>query len=195
MNTHQQLKDIAEIKMGYLIRGRLEESSDGVRLIQLRDFARDGSIEYSSAQLANLNSNELARFEARGGDILLSNRGENPRATLLANPPTRTLISSHFFILRPTISSLRADYLAWYLNQNLAQGYFRKNVVGTSLKMLNKQALEHLPVQIPSQEIQEKLAKLFELQHRHKKLTNALNDKMDALLSQISSQILSEKNL
>ncbi len=173
--------------MGYLSRGRLDSApSSGVRLIQLRDLSRDGILDLASAQQVELDARALGRFAAIDGDVLLSNRGEPLRAVALASPPVGALVSSHFFVLRPTQPRLRADYLAWFLNQQAAQTFFHRNMVGTSLKMLNKQALELLPVEVPSAEIQIKLAKLAELNLRHKKLNQLLQEKMDLLVSNIS---------
>src|SRR5437868_4204448 len=112
------LKDIAEIKMGYLPRQKLEERSHGgARLLQMRDLSDSGTFNYESAARTDLSPKDLDRFTVRDGDVLLVNRGASLRAALISNPPQGTLVSAHFFLMRATLRDLLPSFLAWFLNQ------------------------------------------------------------------------------
>lgn len=178
------LTDIADVKLGFLPRKALEENAPGtMRLIQMRDVSDSGHINYSAATPIHLESDDLSRFEIKTGDVILSNRGDTPHAVLIENPPPHTLASAHFFILQVRDESVLPAFLAWVLNQQKTQTHFKRNLVGTSLQVLNKSVLEELTLAIPPLATQEKIVHLNTLNQHHHNLTQALQSKMDLLVT------------
>jgi hypothetical protein len=180
------LSDAVEVRSGFLARERLSSSlTSKARLLQMRDISTGGVINYDSAIRPDLDAAELSRFVVQDGDVLLLNRGEPLRAALVSSPPPNTLASAHFFFLRPVKSNLVPAFLVWSLNQRRAQAFFRKNSVGSAIKMLSKQALEQLTISIPPIAVQKTIAKLNELNQRHRRLSEELQEKLDLLIQNI----------
>ncbi|MES2615638.1 MAG: restriction endonuclease subunit S [Bdellovibrionota bacterium] len=193
MDQTLSITALAEIRVGFLSRKPLDNDVNGsTHLLQMRDLDTSGYFNYKTALQTNLDPKELARFAVKEADILLMNRSEPIRAALITNPPPNTLASAHFFIIRPISNEVIPAFLARILNQLYAQNYFRKYLAGTSVKMLTMKSLEQLKIAIPPIAIQEKIIHLEQLNYRHKKLSQQLQQKIDLLIKHVSSGQISK---
>jgi restriction endonuclease S subunit len=71
------------------------------------------------------------------------------------------------------------------LNQKTAQIYFNSRSKGTAQKMINKQALEELEIEIPSLNQQQKIVKIAQLAEKEQQLLENLRTKKSEYVSTI----------
>lgn len=181
----QKLREIAEIQIGYQVRGQKRNVANGpYRLIQMRDVDDDA---YLNAEgLASLDVDSPERYRVESGDILFQARGGRHLAFVLDSVPRDTLASNHFYIVR-VHADVHADtilpaYLAWWVNQPPAQAQFVARAHRTTMTLVPREAFESLEVEIPPLAIQRKIVELNELVRRDHELTTRLHEKRDALV-------------
>lgn len=160
-----RLKKIADIKSGYLNRGKIEPLEDGSHyLIQ----ARDGD----AAQLT-CRTDALIRFNPhlspsdcilKSGDILFMARGSRNYAFLLSACPKPALAAASFFVIRLLSDKVLPVYVSWYLNQDIVQQYLQRySGRGVHMPVVRRSVLENVEFPLPELETQKKIAELDSL--------------------------------
>ena len=186
------LRNVVIIQSGYLFRSQIQNEEAGAyRVIQMKDILDDGALDFNGAYKINLPSIQ-DDYLLRSGDVLFKCRGEDNKAILIVDPPEKTIVSSHFYILRVSSRQLLPEFLAWYLNQPSAQGYFLKTSVGTQIRMISKKSLGEMEVSLPRVERQRKIVNLFRLYCREDQLLTAIREKRRKLLNAIMLKYLSQ---
>lgn len=165
-----RLRDIADIRLGYQVRGRVEDDPAGThRLIQIRDF--DDTRALDSSNLVRLTpKRDPEPALARPGDVLFLSRGHHLWATALSDPPAGAMISGYFLIVRPTEAGVRPGYLAWYLNQDPFQRGLREFVRGSHMPLVSLTDFRELSVEVPTIETQEAIIAVDGLRRRESEL-------------------------
>jgi hypothetical protein len=182
-----RLKEIAEIRSGYLNRGRIEPRQNGSHyLIQARDV--DAEDLYPRADtLARINP-VLSPSDCtlRSGDILFMARGSRNYALLLKEVPGSTLAAASFFIVRTNRGKLIPGYVAWYLNQDIGQRYFHQHSGrGVHMPVVRRSVLENIEIPVPGLVTQKKITEVYALMRREKTLFERLAAKRKELLSAV----------
>ncbi|MDD2236185.1 MAG: restriction endonuclease subunit S [Kiritimatiellae bacterium] len=150
MNRKVKLKNIAEIRNGYLSRSGIEADKDGgFCLVQLSDFDKDRTV---------LNTDKLIRFQPgkmradqtiHEHDVLFLAKGANNFAFHPGPRPSPTLAAGYFYVLRPS-SKLLPAYLAWFLNHPETTAIFKRIAgVGAHMPVIRKSALEDIEIPLP----------------------------------------------
>lgn len=168
------LRDLADIRVGYQARAGVQGDPAGLfELVRAQDFDHAGNLVGPKLRFDPLNRpDKYLIFE---GDILLLARGKAHPAYLTEAMSTTDIASSTFYIIRPIKSkNLTSAYLAWWLNQAVAQSYFKEHRGTSTLQFISKAAVELCPVTIPSEDTQLKIASLISLAKREQNLMAGL---------------------
>ena len=172
-----KLKDIATIATGVTFRSRLSPIFDGrMKVIQMKDLGKDNianlastirieSLKYSPKQVVEL------------GDILFRSRGQVTTAALLDVQCSNVIVAAPLFKIRPDQSKVIPDYLLWAINQPSSQAYFASQAEGTMIKMVSKQSLEKLTIDLPSVNKQKIISKIGALASRERELLERIREK------------------
>jgi hypothetical protein len=158
-----QIRELAQIQSGYTVRSPLVSDQTGVLVAQVRDLAFDGSGCMRDLQRCSLDG-AIERYLIRAGDVVFRSRGERTTALALGldfSEPAVALLP--LIILRPNLSRIRPDYLAWAINQPSAQQKLDADAQGTNLRMVPKSSLEALDIDVPPIETQAKLMEIHRL--------------------------------
>jgi hypothetical protein len=153
MNTSHgiaRLGDIAIIRQGHPFRGAIKASPDGaVRVIQLKDIGVNGMHGANDLMRTQLSHRKSPDW-VKDGDVLLTARGSHPMAALLTDPPESTVCTPHLYVIRVTDTArVLPEFVAWQLNQSLAQELLRRQSAGSRQQSLRKASVEDLPMRLP----------------------------------------------
>ena len=179
-----KIADIASIFTGHQSRKAIEDEPLGTHhLLQIRDFDRDrtrlnleGMIRFSPASLSG-------DKPLRKSDVVFLSRGQKNFAFALPEMPSPTLASAYFFILRPK-EGVSGAYLAWYLNQPMAQQHFKRlATTGAHMPVVTRDVIESLKVPRPDLPTQERIVALDALAQRQSQLLSELADKKRAMVN------------
>jgi len=189
-----ELKDIAEVSLGYQHREKVSHVEHGShRLIQGKDIVRTETLSSSIDQPAgwqivsdNLDrvtpKGDAGRYSLRPGDVLFVSRGTTNIAVPLNEQTIRpfpdhwdNLIPAYtFYILRPDLNRVLPEYLAWFINQPPAQAYLTQQSRGTLVKLMPKSLFEELEVPIPPLAIQRQVMEIENLRAHEEGLLKRL---------------------
>jgi restriction endonuclease S subunit len=180
-----KLKDLACILQGNQFRSKMETTPEGDSfVIQMKNILQNKTIDYHN--LSKINSAGIhERFFVHQGDVLLVNRGMNVYSSLVDQEVASTIAAGHFFILRMLSSQIIPSILNSFINQPLGQKLLKHYQIGSSVLMLPRKAIEDLVIPVPPLEIQEKLAKLYELQIREFDLMQQLMERKQVFLNRV----------
>ena len=189
----KKLKEIADIRAGYPFRGKITEVEGGeARVIQMRDADPEDGIRWSGLIATDLPGKRQPDW-LKPGDLLFVARGYRHFALHLDKVPGPTVLSPHFFLLTVRENAeVLSGFLAWQMNQEPAQHYFRKSAEGTQVLNIRRQVLEDLPIVVPSRQKQEIISRLNTAWRREQRVLKALADNRKRLLSALARQVLGE---
>jgi restriction endonuclease S subunit len=175
------LKDIAAIRSGYLFRGKIEPDASGrYQVIQIGDITPDARLSAKPLVRVSLPDVKSTQILEKG-DVLFISRGPRKQAVAITDWLGNAIATSQFFILRPAETVL-PEYLAWYINQRPAQRYIEEHSTGTSVTLINLEALKTLPVETPPMETQARIAQIHQLGLRERELVEAIQNRRRALI-------------
>jgi restriction endonuclease S subunit len=179
------IKNIADVWVGYQPKDRAEHDMDGTyRLIQIKDFREDGSINFGSLSWV-VPDRDPERYRVQEGDVLFSARGKYNYAYALENVLAQTLAGGNFFVVRLIKRDLLPEYLAWFLNQPVTQEAIKGRMMGTNIPYISKGAFVALEVQMPPLETQGKICQLIRLLQQEKRLLANLAAKRAQLVQAV----------
>lgn len=178
------LKEITQIQVGYSFRSRIEPSASGVAVVQMKDLGADDRVDCDHLQRVEVDEVK-ANHLLRAGDLVFRSRGMDMSPALMAVDPSEpVLLASPLFRIRVTrMDAVLPEYLNWYLHQNVAQAFLGSRIKGTAQKMLSKNSLEALPVELPSLATQQAIVAIDALLKRERTLLEALSAKRQILIS------------
>lgn len=187
-----KLKDIATVSSGVTFRSRVEVSNNGgVRVIQMKDLGDDNFVHLNETVHVDLSTpkpNQLARL----GDIIFRSRGQTNTAALLQEKVKNTIVAAPLFRVRPDIKKVMPEFLLWWINQPSSQSYLASRSIGTVVKMISKQGLEDLEVNLPSLKRQRKIAEFFSLSMREQQLLEDIKNRKSIYAQGILMRLASE---
>jgi len=188
------LKNLAKIRIGYQLRGRLHHDPAGTRrIIQMRDVQENGLV--SADDLTSFTPKRDAdQYIVGPRDILVLARGNRNRAFVAENLPDTTVASNHFFIVTPDAARLRPAYLAWYLNCRPVQSTLQASAQGTTVMLVRRSAFGEIEIEVPPLDVQDTVLKLAELREKQRGLVNQLEVKRDALIEAACLDAVSTAN-
>lgn len=177
--AHTQLRDICAIQTGMSVRGKLETGVvGGTPVVLLRDTG-EGRVLSAALERANVGQAD-ARYRVRQGDILFRTRFEPNIAIHLTDFPGEAVVIAPLLALRVTMPEVDPAYLAWYVNQPPAQTHIARGARGTNLRMIPRQVLDTLPIDVPDLSTQRRIVQIAALAEREGELMSAIAEKRQA---------------
>lgn len=182
-----KLSDIASIQAGRSLRGKINEVKDtGVALVQMRNMI-DSGVDWQNCMSIELGGKAAPNWVGEG-DILLLARGLDTQVALIDESindiDSKVVTAPYVFIIRADEEKVTAEYLAWWLNREIAQEYFRANVTGKKSFGLSRSAIENTSVVLPPLHEQEHIGrnikKLARDTAEYKRLIKANKDLSEA---------------
>lgn len=185
------LKNISDIQVGMTFRSRLEPARNGnLAVIQLKDI-RDGGRIDSADIVKILSPAPKASQLVQAGDIAFRSRGSNHAAAIFEHDIGNAVLASPMIRLRVTNKNILPEYICWYVNQPSSQSFLTSRAKGTLVKMISKQAVEQLEIEIPPLDVQQKIVGLHRLSQKEQTLLERLQIKKAELVQGILMQVAS----
>lgn len=100
-----------------------------------------------------------------------------------------TVLAAPLLRIRIVGDHVLAVYLNWFINQPTAQAYLASHARGTSVSMINKQALEEMEIAVPPLERQKKIVELAELTATEQQLLRRLAEKRNWYMKRLLMQL------
>jgi hypothetical protein len=181
-----KLTDIAQINVGFLVKGRLEHIADGVPVVQLKDIRQDALIDFDGLDRADLSGYKETHL-ANEGDVLVRTRGEWLGAAVVPGGVQAVLVAAPVMRIVVDRQCLLPQYLCWIINNQPGQAYFQSIAEESVVKMLSKSALLNMDIPLLPLAEQQKIVDLDNLRRQQKELELRLQSKQESL---INAQIL-----
>lgn len=184
------LSAIADIKIGYQSRKKIEERVDGTyRLIQTKDCFYPFSIQTESL-ISFIPERKPEPYQVLKNDILFQARGLKHIAYCINEDIENALAASSFYIIRVKSKEVLPKYLAWFLNQPTAQNYFNLQSGKSLISFVSKSTLLRLQIKVPSIKVQQKIVNINVLWLREQALREQLITKRAQLVRIISNKAI-----
>lgn len=179
------LATIAEVRMGYSFRSRLETDAGGdVAVIQMKDID-DANLLHPEG-LARVQMPDLKdRHLVQEGDLLFRSRGVTNSAALVGGAIGRAVLAAPMLLIRPKTEIVEPTYLQWFINHPATQAVLAGQAAGTAVKMISKGVLDVLPVALPPLDRQRLIVEIAQLTSREAALLEELRGRRKALLEGI----------
>lgn len=157
----------------------------------MKDIADTFFVDPANATKVNVD-NLKENYQVAAKDIVFRSRGYTNTCSVVTSISAATVIAAPLFQIRAKTPEAMPEYLCWLLNQSPAQNYFNKNARGTSVRMIGRDTLENLPVDIPPLEIQQQITAIAKLADREQRLMVKLAERKKTLISEILMRVASE---
>ncbi|HAU1979701.1 TPA: restriction endonuclease subunit S [Legionella pneumophila] len=195
------LVNISTISAGYSFRGKIPElKNSGVYCVQMKDINETYNVNWRTVIETILPSRQ-SQVSLQSGDILFAARGQRNYAALIdAELKERLAIAApQFFVIRLNVPDVLPEYIAWFLNQTIAQRYFLSNAEGSTTPSIRRQVLEATPIILPTLKQQKTIIELAKTISKEKQLADKMiaNGEllMQTLLNEISQTQLNEEDV
>lgn len=187
------LKDIATVQMGFSFRSRLESLQSGeVGIIQMKDLTDENIVNCE-----NLSHVDMGKFSeshlVRKGDLIFRSRSLTSTSAILSDDPGRVVVSAPLLRIRITSPYIIPEYLNWFISQLPAQIFLASHARGSTQKMISKDALEMLQVDMPPLEKQKMIVTLAALADEEQRIMKNLALKRKQYVSAILIRKAQEK--
>ncbi len=190
-----QLKNIAEIKIGFQIRGRETLVDSGThKIIQMRNIDTSSGIIIEDTDFCKVSPSpkHLNKYLLKEGTVLLLTRGNHNSATLITKKYSDYVAAGQFIVLDNLNKKCFPAYLEWYLNTNKTKLYFSREATGGNVKAIDKKSAGNLYIELPSLETQKKIVIVNNLAKRENVLLDMLKEKRKEIVYGYSKQLIKE---
>jgi excinuclease UvrABC nuclease subunit len=178
-----ELKEIAEVQMGYSFRARLEQlDAGGIAVIQMKDLTDQNRVDCGGLMRIDMEKVKEHHL-VRPGDLVFRSRGLVTTSALLAEDPGTAVVAAPLLRIRVTHRNVLPEYLNWAINQWPAQMFLASHARGTVQQMIGKDALEKLEIGVPPLERQKVIVEMAELAEREQALMKKLAERRHQYLS------------
>ena len=182
------LGEITKIRAGHAFRSRLDDEPSALSLVlQMKDIDESKGVDWST--VVRCPPVAIKKEWLTANDILLVARGARNHAYYLRDePPYPTLAAPHFYhiSLKSTVeSTISPEFIAWQLNQQPAQEYFKRNAEGSTSKSIRRAIVEETPIILPPKLQQETIVKLQQLINKERSLAETLVENGQKIMQKI----------
>lgn len=155
------LGQVANIRMGYPFRSRLEHDSAGaIAVVQMKDIDDASLLHVEDTVRVNL-LDVKEHHLIRQGDLVFRSRGRTNSVALVAADIGPAVLAAPMLLIRPV--EVLPAYLLWYINLPEIQTMLAAQAEGTSVRMISKVALEALEIPVPSRDKQQLIVEVSKL--------------------------------
>ncbi|MHB9097715.1 MAG: restriction endonuclease subunit S [Syntrophales bacterium] len=178
-----QLKDIASIQMVYSFRTRLESMDSGtVAVIQMKDLSDNNRVDCSALTCIDMEKPKEHHL-LKPGDLIFRSRGLSSTSAILLDDPSIAVVAAPLLRIRVTDHGILPEYLNWFISQAPAQTYLTSHANGTAQKMISKETLDGLEVDVPPLEQQKTIVALASLGEKEQHIMKKLAERRHQLIS------------
>ena len=185
------LSDCATISAGFPFRGAVDSLGTGnVAVIQMRNVDDALGVDWAALTRVELPTRRVPDLLIPG-DVILTTRGRRNFAFALTAVPGPAVCSPHFFVIRvrqPHI--LMPEFLAWQINQKVAQEHIQQSATGSYILNLTRAAVEAVPISIPPMATQAAAIAIANTAHREVAVLQALIENQRSLIDVVATKIL-----
>ena len=179
---------IADVRMGYSFRSRLESNAAGnVAVIQMKDVD-ESNLLHLDGLVRVLMLDVKERHLVREGDLLFRSRGLTNSAALVSAELGPAVLAAPMLLIRPKANIVDPAYLQWFINHSATQASLAGQAAGTAVKMIGKSVLDNLDVALPSMADQCRIVEMASLAAREALLLEELKRHRKMLLERILMQ-------
>lgn len=185
------LKEIAEIRSGYLFSSGIQNEKQGnTKIIQLKDMDDFGRLRYKDLVTVKMDtSKEL--YLLKKGDVLFKAKSNKNIAGVLDKDIGTTIPTAHYFIIKLKKPLVLPEYLAWFINQKPARKYLEMTSEGThTVRIVKKKVLEDMEIAVPSLDIQKKIIGLYRLSLKEEEIMKKLLHKRKQFIEKALLKVL-----
>lgn len=180
-----RLAELAEVRLGYQARGRVEPDPHGShRIIQFKDIDNLEGLKIDDLYTI-VPERDVESCLVLEGDVLFLSRGNRNIACTVTAALDYTIAAGNLYVIRPFQQRVLPEYLAWHINQPATQAVLKEMARGVTIQTIPKSAFETLQVYIPPLDVQHKVAHLAVLHRREQVLTRRLMEKREQLVQEI----------
>ena len=181
-----QLKNVGDLKFGLYVKP-LEKGF--AKYLQAKNFDDFGNVQSDFDAFINIdNKNENHLLE--DGDILFVGKGYRNFAWTYNKSIGPAIASSIFYVIRVNKREVIPQYISTLFNSDKYQNQFQSMGAGSSIPSIRKGELESLLVDIPSLEIQNKIASLNNLHNSEISITNQIIQQKKVLFQGVINQLI-----
>ena len=163
-----KLGDIADVRMGYPFRSRLEHDPAGdVAVIQMKDIDDANLLHAEDAIKVSLPEGK-GHHLIHEGDLVFRSRGRSNSVALVAAGIGEAVLAAPMLLIRPR--TVLPAYLHWFINLPTTQANLAALAEGTSVRMISKDALLDVDVPVPGMNRQRRIVDVAALALREQSL-------------------------
>ena len=163
-----KLVDLAEIRMGYPFRSRLEHDPAGnVAVIQMKDIDDANLLHAEDAIRVSLPAGK-GHHLIQEGDLVFRSRGRSNAVALVAARIENAVLAAPMLLIHPR--AVLPAYLHWFINTPATQTRLAALAEGTSVRMISAESLKELDVPLPSEACQRRIVELATLAQQEQTL-------------------------
>lgn len=184
---NSRIGDVARVQMGYSFRSRLEPEPLGELLvIQMKDIDEAARLRPEGAVRVSM-PNNVAQHLLSPGDLVLRSRGQTYTAAMLESDVGPAVLAAPLILIRPQ-PPVAPRYLLWFLNAAPTQAEFEAMARGTSVQMINLEAVKGVEVPVPPVAVQHQIAEAADLAQREQDLMGAIAHHRRRMVGQLLMQ-------
>lgn len=188
-----RLSDILELHSGYPWRGAIKEKRDGnVWAVQPKDISETGELLVDKLTRTELTGKKQPLWLTKG-DVLVINKGTRNTVAYIAHNYEHVTCAPTLYFIRPKkkwLDKINMKFIAWQLSQVPAQNHFKRSAEGSLQVSLRRQVVEDTPLALPSLDVQNTLARLYDDAIQEEKLLMALIENRKQQMTAIANQLL-----
>ena len=171
----RSLSDLAEVKLGYSVRTRGANLTEGpVRVIQPRTIEAGPHINLLNCDYTNPDDINPLHF-LQANDLVFRTRGSRFEAAIYRHDNVATVAASPLVVVRVKHPGLQPDYLAWYLNNDPeTRRHIDRNTVTRTIPSLKGSVIAAIPVAVPPVEVQNRVLETAALGTQQQELLRRL---------------------
>lgn len=175
----KKLIDLASIHLGYSFRSRIINEKEGsISVIQMKDVSEKNILSNQSQNFSKILSDDIKEHHlVQRNDIIFRSRGTSTTAAIISEDIGVATVAAPLLKIRVASDQIIPEYLCWYINNRLSQAFFASRAKGTFQKMITKNSLEELEINLPSLEKQKVIIDLARLEGKEESLLKRLADK------------------
>lgn len=187
------LSELVTIKAGYPFRGSIRLIADGkVKAVQAKDIGELGELNTSNLITTDLSGKRKADWLEKG-DVLFNSKGQRMLACCINEDLEQTTCAPSIFLMRlkPSYKSrLSSAFLAWQLNQEPIQNYFKRSAEGSLQIAIRRDVLAATKIVLPSFDEQSTIASLYLASIHERQLLNQLIDNRQQQLTALARDLV-----
>lgn len=126
-----------------------EYVANGVPVINPSHIAAGVIVPDPGIGVTHLKAEQLCRYRARAGDVLLGRKGEVDKSAIVSEALDGLVAGSDSLLLRPDSTSVGSKYLWWFLQSTSTHFQLLQWSVGSTVSGLNQTAMSKVQIPVP----------------------------------------------